>query len=266
MIKNLTSGLLALSLAAITTASTSSLHAAVIDLSLNGTTSYGKWDTLNSLRLAGTGSFPGNTMWTPIASNHGNDDAVLKKISNGSGGGPYVATESIYYGGFSGDANLNGGTMAVADDTPLANLKTLVFQIDIGEAFTYDFFNHETPLLSYTTANGTFNLEADYTILLSKIYSTTVSMPTGPDGEYQDEDVFRNTWLFQWNLNDVTEPITSFEIQFTGVQHAQVYALQLDQSDYAYNVAVIPEPSTWSLLLVIGTGTVILLRRKTRLA
>ncbi len=77
---------------------------------------------------SGYGTFPGSGNWpAPIQSNVGGD-ATLNKTANGAGGGPYPASGSIYFGGFSGDQNVNGGTLAVTDNSPVANLQTVVFQ------------------------------------------------------------------------------------------------------------------------------------------
>ena len=51
---------------------------------------------------------------------------------------------------------------------------------------------------------------------------------------------------FQWDLRSISEPITSFEITWSNNNHAQIYALQLDQSDIF--TQVIPEPSSYFLM------------------
>jgi hypothetical protein len=229
---------------------------ALIDPELPGTTQYDEW-TNASLTIAGNPGFPGfpgSGAWpNPIGSDAaGSGDATLNKIANGTGGGPYPASGSIYYGGFSGDLNVNGGTLAVIDTTPVANLANLVFQIQIGEAWTYDFFNHTLPSLTYTTAGGDTTLTADdaaHVVLLEQFFNGTVPMPTG------DEPVYINTYLLQWNLADAAG-ITAISVSFTAVQHAQLYALRLDQSDV---FAQVPEPAS---LALIGAGVLTLLLRR----
>lgn len=71
---------------------------------------------------------------------------------------------------------------------------------------------------------GLQNISATASTVLDRFYNGTVQMPSGP------EDVYINTYLLQWDLSAVG-PVTSFSIQFDGVQHAQVYALRLDESN-----------------------------------
>lgn len=231
--------------------------AAPIPIALSGNTQNDGWTNaaLTSAANPGYGSFPGSGAWpAPIPSNVGGD-ASLNKVSNGTGGGPYPASSSIYFGGFSGDLNVNGGTLAVTDSTPVANLQTVVFQIEIGEASTYDFYNGVLPTLSYN--GGTQMLTADY-ISLTQVYNGTVEMPTG------EEPVYINTYALQWDLSGVSETISSFTISFTGVQHGQVYAMQLDQSDMM--TQAVPEPSTYALM-ALGAGVICWhMRRKARMA
>lgn len=231
---------------------------AIVNPGLSGTTQYDGWLGLTAGNNPGYPGFPGTAPWPgPIGSNQaGSGDAGLLKIANGIGGAPYPASGSIYYGGFSGDVNNNGGTLAVSDNTPVANLANVVFQIQIGEAWTYDFFNHVQPTLSYN--GGAQDIAATGSFVLEKFYNGTVTMPTG------DEDVFINTYLLQWDLSGISGPITDFSIQFTGVQHAQLYSLRLDQSDvyipYGDVVATTPEPSTQALM-GMGFAALPLLRR-----
>ncbi|MDR0532596.1 MAG: PEP-CTERM sorting domain-containing protein [Verrucomicrobiales bacterium] len=230
---------------------------------LGGTLSSDAWTNLTATAIPGTGSFPGTTMWSPVASQSGGGTAQLAKVANGSGGGPYMAGGSIYFGGFSADINNFGGTLMVQDATPVSGLQTLVFQISIGEAWTYDFYNHELPVLNLTLDGGvTLSLEATYWAVTDKFDNGSVEMPTGT------EEVYINTYALQWDLSNLDlatllptytgdGSITSFNISFSGVQHAQIYGMQLDQSDAANPnlVQSIPEPSTYVLL---GIGVVVL--------
>lgn len=220
---------------------------------LGGTSESNGWLTINGSIFPGTGSFPGTTMWSPLGSTTGGD-AVLAKISNGTGGGPYAASGSMYFGGFSGDPNVHGGTLAAQDLTPVADLSNIVFQIQIGEAATYDFYNGVLPTLSYTTSSGTTGgLVATDTALLEQYFNGTVTMPTG------EEPLYINTYALQWDLSGVSEEITAFSISFTGVQHAQLYAMQLDQN--STYVQAVPEPAGGMLL---GLGSLLVVWRSRR--
>lgn len=215
--------------------------------------------------LTGTGGFPGSAAWSGKASQIDSvigdaggtqGGATLSKVSNGTGGGPYAAGSSLYFGGFSGDINNNGGTLVVTDSSPLAGLQTVAFQAGFGEAWTYDFYNHALPTLSYTTASGTVsNIAATSAQIAEAFFNGTVAMPTG------DESVYINQHLLQWDLSNVGEQITSFSISFTGVQHAQLYGLTLTQA-----AAPVPEPSTYAMLMagLLAVGTVASRRRQRR--
>lgn len=231
--------------------------AAPISVTLGGSTQFDGWNNITAANNPGYPGFPGSGAWpAPIGSNvAGSGDAGLNKTANGTGGGPYPAGAGLYFGGFASTINNNGGTLSVADSTLVSNIKTVVFQLEIGEAWTYDLFNHQLPTLSYN--GGTQNLAATYSDKLVQAYNGTVDMPTGP------EDVYINLWALQWDLSSIAGPITSLDIRFTGVQHAQGYAMQLDQSDQVHNSAAyaapVPEPAT---MAVLGMGAAALLRRR----
>lgn len=232
-------------------------QAAPIDLTdpgLPGNTAYSEWASLTTPSYPNYPGFPGSGAWpTPMAAQAGSAGAVLSKVSNGTGGGPYPASGSIYFGGFSGDVNNNGGTLAVSDSAAIAGLQQVSFQIQIGEAWTYDFWNGVLPTLSYN--GGSQALAATTSGLLEQFYNGTVPMPTG------DEAVYINTYLLNWDLSAIAEPITSFSISFTGVQHAQLYKLRVDESDTVATAAV-PEPSSLALLACGGSLAALLLRRR----
>lgn len=210
--------------------------------------------------LSGIPGFPGTGAWpSPIASQADSSlgsvgatvaGATLNKTANGTGGGPYPGSSGLYFGGFSSALNNLGGTLAVSDSTPLAGLKTVVFQIGIGEAWTYDFHDGVLPQLSYTTASGGASaLAANFVEVLDKYDNGTMNTPTGP------ETVYINQYGLQWDLSGVTEPITAFSVAFSGVQHAQIYGLTLTQSDLATQVIAVPEPGSYALMLA-GLGAV----------
>lgn len=232
--------------------------AALVNPAISGNTDYDGWIGLASGNYPGYGGFPGTGAWpAAIGSNRTLDntfnasepgDAGFTKLSSGIGGGAFPAGSSIYFGGFSADINYYGGTLAVFDETPVANLQNVIFQIQIGEAWGYDFYDGLLPTLSFN--GGEQQLEAGYSTIVEQFYNGTVEMPTGP------EDVFINTYLLQWDLSGIDVDITDFSISFAGVQHAQIYSLRLDQSDL---FTAVPTPGS---LALFGLGSLLMARRR----
>lgn len=226
-------------------------RAEVVDPGLTGVTQYDGWDDLTAGNFPGYGSFPGSSPWpSPMGSNQpGSGDAGFNKLS----GNGYAAGSSIYVGGFSSTPNTLGGTFAVADSTPVAGLETVVFQLEIGEAFGFDLFDDASPTLSY---NGGSQALTATPVLVDQIQNGTFTNPvTG-----QPEPVFINTWLFEWDLSGVVDPIDSFQVSFSAVQHSQIYALRLDQSD---TLRLVPEPASLGLM-GLGAASVALIYRRRR--
>lgn len=239
-------GLLTLALSAV------SAQAALQTVTLSGVTQYDAWldGSLTASSNPGYGGFPGTGTWpSPIGSSAtGSGDATLNKTANGTGGGPYPASASMYFGGFSSTVNNNGGQLTVTDTTPVSGVTHIVFQVDIAEAWTYDFWNGALPVLSYN--GGSQALTATTSELVDEVFVGTVEMPSGT------ESIYRNTYLLEWDVTGLS--ITSFSISFNGVQHAQLYALQLDQSNGSF-ISVIPEPSALGLM---GLAVPMLTRRR----
>jgi len=192
-----------------------------------GSYSYDGWVELTSAKFYLIGQYPGSSAWTDsIGSNADRSgDSVLVRIAGSpTGGGPYPASESIYFASSQQVPNALGGTLGI-NFTPLPGLKTLVFQIQIGEADGYDF--HEPAGLPVLKVNGqTIAISASFEPVLVGRYQKG-TFPS-PETE-QDEPVYVNTWAFQWNL-DPAVASQPFQIEFSAVTHAQVYALQLDQT------------------------------------
>jgi hypothetical protein len=244
-----------------------------VAITLDGNTSYDGWNNLTAANYPGFPAFPGTGNWPHaiVANTPGSGDATFNKIANGNGGGAEPAGSSIYNGGFSADPNTQGATFAVADATPLASLQTVIFQLDIGEAFGLDLYNGTAPTLTYTTGFGTFTEAAAFSDILIR-YDTgeSVDMPIGPGGELEPVEIYQNLRAYQFDLSGVGDPIASFEIDYTGVQHSQIYAMQLDQSDAVYSqpayIQAVPEPSTYALASLAGGGGLLLhtLRRKAK--
>jgi hypothetical protein len=133
-----------------------------------------------------------------------------------------------------------GGTLRVSDSTPLDNLKTLVFQIQIGEATGYDLYS--APALKINGGSSVVN--PLFSGILNRFQSG--SFPSPATG--LDEPVYVNTRGYQWDVSSLGA-VTSFAIDFSGVTHSQIYGLQLDQSSSVFSTAVIPEPKVGWLVL-----------------
>jgi hypothetical protein len=201
------------------------------------------WVNVNSANFSGYGGFPGNSPWpAPIGSNGtGSGDADLSRVAGSpTGGGPFLSSSSIYFGNYSQVPNALGGTLRVSDSTPLANLKTLVFQIQIGEATGYDLYS--APALKIN--GGSSVVTPLFSGILNRYQSGTFFSPVTE----LDEPVYVNTRGYQWDVSSLGA-VTSFAIDFSGVTHSQIYGLQLDQSSSFFSTVVIPEPRVGGLVL-----------------
>jgi hypothetical protein len=215
-----------------------------INFNGGGTTSFSTWSNLTSFDYIGYGSFPGNTPWpAPIRAIQGSTNSTLNRISGSpTGGGPFLASESIYFGSFAQIPNTLGGTLRLSNSMSLTNLKTIVLQIQIGEAVGYDFFDPSGfPKFSYNSTPYTVAL---YTNLINRYQNGTFPSPeTG-----NEEPVYVNTWAFQWNITN-SAIITNYSIDFSAVTHSQVYALRWDSTTVLQG-QVVPEPSTYALIFL----------------
>jgi hypothetical protein len=235
------------------------LTAQIVNVSFsgNGVTSFSSWSDINAFEYVGYGSFPGNQPWpAPITATEGLTTASLNRVAGApTGGGPFLASESIYFGSFSQVPNALGGTLQIFDSAPLLNLKTLVFQIQIGEATGFDF--HLPTGAPKLTVNDSLTLNATFVNLANRFQNGTFPSPqTG-----NDEPVYVNTWAYQWNIPSPTT-LDFYTINFSPVTHAQVYNLRLDGTTFLQNSAVIPEPTTYGLLLLFAVGFVFYLINK----
>jgi hypothetical protein len=220
----------------------------------SGSSGSDAWVNVNSSNFSGYGGFPGNSAWpAPIGSNGiGSGDADLIRVAGSpTGGGPFLSSSSIYFGNYAQVPNAMGGTLRVSDLTPLANLKTVVFQIQIGEVTGYDLYS--APSLKINGGSSIVNLL--FSGILNRFQNGTYPSPaTG-----LDEPVYVNTRAYQWDVSSL-ETVTSFAIDFSGVTHSQIYGLQLDQSSSVFSTAVIPEPNVGGL--VLAAACFFLIRRR----
>ena len=215
---------------------------------MGGDTSFSSWSNINSFNYSGYGSFPGNTPWpAPIKATQGSTNSSINRLTGSpTGGGPFLASDSIYFGNYSQVPNAPGGTLRLSNSVSLTNIKTLVLQIQIGEVTGYDFFTPSGyPKMSLS---GSSSNSASFTNLVNRYQNGTFPSPqTG-----LDEPVYINTWAYQWNLTNASA--ANYYVDFSAVTHAQVYTVRWDSSSLVYNNPVVPEPSTLGLLALSAAG------------
>lgn len=242
-------------------ASAAAAPAALTSVTLPGTTASEAWTTFNPATFPGYPGYPGTADWpAPIASQTGDivapdTRATLNKTGNGPTGalygGPYIGASYVYHGGRSTEPNVLGGSLRVSDAAPLIGVRTVVFQIEINNPFGHSFYNDVLPVLSFTAEGGlTSGVTASYVAMVD-------SEPAEP---FMGNEVTRDTWALQW---DLPEGVTEFSIDWSSVQHAQIYALQLDQGTGVAQGSVlppaVPEPTTLALAVA---GALVAVRRR----
>lgn len=237
-------------------------QAAFTDPNLPGVTDFDGWNNLsrdNPQIASATPAFPGfpgGTLWPePIESNlivfddkgtpdllddefvidDPTGDAYFDKLS----GNGYPAGFSIYASPFP-----PGATYEVSDDTPVAAIETVIFQIAIGAG--------SSGWLVGDTASLTIN-ETTSVSLAQTLVNDLGAVDTGfgpvPVREY----------LFQWDLTGLG-PVTSFDVNFSPAgTSSTITALQLDQGDSF--VLQVPEPTAVAL---VGIGAFGLFARRRR--
>ncbi|MEM1223498.1 MAG: PEP-CTERM sorting domain-containing protein [Verrucomicrobiota bacterium] len=234
--------------------SASSLHG-IITYVLPGNTDLDAWDNLTvtnpQVSAAGGayGSFPGASPWpAPIESvltqdtvDTIDDDPTGDATFNKTSGFGYPAGVSIYSSPF------GNGSYTVEDATPISNLETIIFQIDIGEGSSGFLIGDATLTVNGTTAVALLDgglVSADST-----------------GNPFGGGTITLGTFGYQWDVSGLG-PITSFNIDFTtSGTSTTIYDLRLDQGDQFFAVGV-PEPGFAALILGLGAMGIVARRRR----
>jgi hypothetical protein len=182
-----------------------------------------------------------------ISSNAPQTGAQLVKIT----GEAYPGTESIYFPSMNLNQNELGGTLAIQDSAPLAGVRTIVLQVKIGEGLLHDFHTpNGYPVLKIN--QGGASIEPTFSTKLNPVLYSYYEL-----SETEEYPIYINTWAFQWNL-DPADAIQSFQIEFSAVTHAQVYALQLDQTSVLQPQQVFANNQLPPQIKLVSTGIPVL--------
>lgn len=215
-------------------------QAAIIAHVLPGNSDFDAWDdlTASNPQVSANGTFPTiATVTAPwpeaIASQvPGSGDATFNKAA----GGGYPAGANIYTG------FATGGSFVISDTTPVANLETVVVQLDIGQG-SGDFLAGD-PVL---TING-------FDVI--PLFSSGLA-GSGPRPGF-GVPIEVGSFGYQWDLRGAGT-VSSFEVTFTtDGTSSTIWGAQLDQGDQ-FTAVPVPEPSSALLLPLAGLA---LLRRR----
>ena len=189
--------------------------------------------------VAQSGSYPGMTPWFSSI-----DSNTASTAGNGSfaktDGSGYVGNGSIY-SAFAGSFSLSSTVDSLSD------VNTVIFQLDAGLNATW---NSYLPTLSYN--GGSQALQADYSGFTAGSYSSS----------FGGSPIFSTNLLYQWDLSEVGDAITSFAISYDVAAHTQQYALQLNSSEATLSGSAIPEPGTYALIAGLAALGACALRRR----
>lgn len=208
---------------------------------LHGATSTDRWTGLNSANHPGYPGFPGSGAWpAPIVADGSSPGAAT--LNKTSGNAALLST-SVYFGAFTNIPQAYGGSLGATDSTPIASLKTVVFQLEIGQANGFDLWNGAAPTLTLNGGGASFNPVG--TTIIKQAQNGTFTDPNN-----NPQPVYLTLYGYQYDLSAATAPISSYTVDFSGVQHSQVYAMQLDAGDVAEAGSVLPapEPSAWAMI------------------
>lgn len=265
---------------------------------LNGTKKDDGWYNLSAsaktktvdgtpMTIAGIsgGNFPGMAPLPNVISQVKSDNdnsATFRKVSNGAAGGAFPSSDSLYAGSVSSAYNFNGSKLGVFETAPVENLANVVFQVELGGANGYDFYQPSVGNTATTGGASTLSVGAltvtNYFPTLNLTFSnnTTAQLSAnwaelstkGENGTTSaggtEEPVYINLYAFQWDLSSYSN-ISSFNVTFDVVAHSQTYAARLTQSDIFNQVVAmpVPEPESYAMILA-GLGLVGLVARRRR--
>lgn len=204
-----------------------------------GTNSFDGWVRMNN-------SNPNFSGWptTPAESNaSGSGDAQLVRVS----GSAIFATESLYFLSNQQVTNALGGTLRVSERSPVAGVKTITLQVQIGEALGYGFVQPSgVPVLKINDTAS--SLAPTYAKVVNSYQNGTYESPiTG------EEPVFVKTWAYQWNVGNLGT-ISSIQIDFSAVTHAQIYEMRLDQTSVLQTSNVFDVATPAPAISLSGSG------------
>ena len=155
----------------------------------------------------------------------------------------FPSSDSLYNFEVDGLAADATSIFTMSDANPMADLTTLVFQIEYLS--DYDI----SVSLSYN--GGSQALSANYTGLTNGDHSF----------EMGGETYYSTVEAFQWDLSGIEDTITDYTISITMGEHSSVYGMQLDAGN-AFSGQVVPEPSTYAALAGLGVLAAAFLRRR----
>ena len=234
---------------------TGAAQAQFLSYNLPGTTDFDGWDNLtrDNPQIAAANpafpSFPGSTPWPEAIESRlvngtpqdiSDDDLTGDATFDKDAGFGYPAGVSIYSSPFG-----NGGSYSVEDATPVLDIETVVFQIQIG-AGSQGFFdpaNQPSLIVNGSTAVPLFN-------------SGEIASSFDPNGPFGPLTL--NTFGFQWDLRGLG-PINSLDVEFGTIgTSSTIWGLQLDQGSEFARVEV-PAPGALGLA---GLSVLTLARRR----
>lgn len=198
---------------------------ALVDPLLAGNAEFEIWTGLTAANNPGYPDFfTFSNPWPSPISPTGVGSAGNAGFDKVAGGG-YPAGSSIYN-------FVTPGTYSVTNDSPLPDLETVTFQLDLGEG---DSFFLADPVLNYN--GGTQALGATF----SKQGVGGIAFTNPQTGDADTTRLFG----FQWDLTSISGGISEYQIVWTTDAHTTTYELRLDSGDSfeGNSITAIPEAS-----------------------